>query len=230
MAFHVIIPAAGHGSRMQSNLPKQYLLLNGRPLIAHVLDLFANTPLISQIHLVLAPDDQHWQSLVLPAYPTLQVHKCGSDTRANTVRHTLKAIQHQVATDDWILVHDAVRPGLSQTLLQQFIHQLAQHEVGGLLALPACDTLKQADGYHQVKATLPRQHIWQAQTPQMFRYALLQQAMACFDGTPTDEAEAIEALGYAPQLVMGEQGNLKVTHPADLIQLEALMKASKLCA
>ena len=126
--------------------------------------------------------------------------------------------------EDWILVHDAARPGLSTTLLEALLDALQDDAVGGLLAMPVADTLKQSQLENRVKKTVSRQHLWQAQTPQMFRYATLKKALSDFDGSATDEAEAVEALGLQPKLVQGELANLKVTYPQDLEMLEALFE------
>lgn len=221
--FHVIIPAAGSGSRMGLDAPKQYLNLHGKTLIQHVIKVFDQSVRISTIHILINQADIHWRSTYLHSSIKLQVHYCGAETRAGTVLNGLDAIQNQVEADDWILVHDAARPGLSNLLLNQFLNTLENDAVGGLLALPLADTLKRADDAQRVAATIPRNDLWQAQTPQMFRYAMLKNALYEFNGTPTDEAEAIEALGLKPKLVTGELRNLKVTYPQDLAVLTALL-------
>ena len=221
--FHVVIPAAGSGSRMGADTPKQYLNLHGKTLIQHVIKVFDQSARISTIHILINQEDIHWRSTYLNSSSKLQVHHCGANTRAGTVLKGLEAIQDQVKSDDWILVHDAARPGLSNLLLNQLISTLENDAVGGLLAMPLADTLKRADIEHRVSATIPRNGLWQAQTPQMFRYATLKKALAEFNGTPTDEAEALEALGLKPQLVTGELRNLKVTYPQDLAVLSALL-------
>lgn len=221
--FHVIIPAAGSGSRMGAGSPKQYLSLNGKSLIQHVIKVFDQSAKIDTINVILSSDDTHWQNANMRLSSKLQVHYCGGDTRAATVLNALNAIQKHVAADDWVLVHDAARPGLSNLLLSHLIKTLEDDSVGGLLALPLADTLKRADDEHCVSVTLPRNDLWQAQTPQMFRYATLKDALTTFNGTPTDEAEAIEALGLKPKLVIGELRNLKVTYPQDLAVLAALL-------
>jgi len=220
--FHVIIPAAGSGSRMGAEMPKQYLMLNGKPLLQHVLSVFAHAPRIHSIHLVLSAEDKHWRHADNALYSKMQLHYCGGDSRAATVLNGLQAIAADVAADDWILVHDAARPGLSEHLLNHLLDTLQHDAVGGLLALPLADTLKRADNQQRVAATLPRHDLWQAQTPQMFRYATLLQALTEYAGTPTDEAEAIEALGLKPKLVSGELRNLKVTYAQDLAVVAAL--------
>jgi 2-C-methyl-D-erythritol 4-phosphate cytidylyltransferase len=223
--FHVIIPAAGSGSRMAADYPKQYLSLNGKPLIQHVIKVFEQASKISSINVILSSDDTHWLATNI-ASSKLQVHDCGGETRAETVLNGLNAIGAQVAADDWILVHDAARPGLTDRLLSELLSTLEDDSVGGLLALPLADTLKRADDQQCVSATVPRNDLWQAQTPQMFRYDMLKKALTEFKGTPTDEAEAIEALGLKPKLVTGELRNLKVTYPQDLAVLTALLNSS----
>ncbi|MES2181040.1 MAG: 2-C-methyl-D-erythritol 4-phosphate cytidylyltransferase [Pseudomonadota bacterium] len=223
--FHVIIPAAGSGSRMGTELPKQYLSLHGKPLIQHVIQVFELSTRINSIHIILNQADAHWHNTHPHVSSKMQVHHCGGESRAATVLNGLNAIASQVKEDDWVLVHDAARPGLSNLLLNQLLSTLEDDTVGGLLALPLADTLKRADDTRHVSATVPRNDLWQAQTPQMFRYAVLKKALTDFNGNPTDEAEAIEALGLKPKLVTGELRNLKVTYPQDLAVLSALLSA-----
>ena len=221
--FHVIIPAAGSGSRMAMDAPKQYLKLNGKSLIHHVIQVFEQSAKVDTIHVVLNPDDTVWCSADNKLSQKMQVHYCGGATRALSVLNALNVIEAQVAADDWILVHDAARPGLSNALLNKLINALQDDAVGGLLALPLADTLKRADTEQRVAATLPRDDLWQAQTPQMFVFSTLKHALTKFRGTPTDEAEAIEALGLQPRLVGGELRNMKVTYPQDLLMVSALL-------
>ncbi len=220
--FHVIIPAAGTGNRMQNALPKQYLQLAGKPIISHVIQVFFNNPRIVSIHLALSQDDLFWRSLTLNPESKLHLHYTGGASRSETVLNTLQAID--VADDDWILVHDAARPGLSADLLNRLLDTLEHDETGGLLAMPVADTLKKSDEKNRVETTVSRQSLWLAQTPQMFRYAILKKALSEFYGSATDEAEAVEALGLQPKLVQGELSNLKVTYPQDLAVLEALFE------
>ena len=225
--FHLIIPAAGSGSRMGDVLPKQYLRLAGKPMIAHTIQVFFNHPRIASINLALNPADEFWRSLTIEPDSKLKLHYTGGESRAATVLNTLNAIDvaHGVDNDDWILVHDAARPGLTQQMLDNLLSELEHDPVGGLLALPLADTLKQSDAFNHVAKTIPRAQLWQAQTPQMFRYGLLKQALTAYKGQSTDEAEAVEALGFQPKLVQGELRNLKVTYPQDLALLEALLMA-----
>lgn len=226
--FYVLIPAAGSGSRMASNTPKQYLPLAGDAVITHTLRVFLEAPLIDAVHVVLSEKDAHFKALSISQHSKLKLHYCGGKTRAATVLNGLNAVADIVEPDDWLLVHDAARPGLSAAALKRLITQLQYDEVGGLLALPLADTLKRADINQRVSATIPREALWQAQTPQMFRYATLKNALIHFADkyktAPTDEAEAIEALGLTPKLVLGELQNLKITYSQDLLVLAALMK------
>ena len=211
-------------------LPKQYLRLAGKPMIAHTIQVFFNHPRIASIHLALNPTDEFWRSLTLEPTSKLKLHYTGGESRAATVLNTLKVmdVANGVANDDWILVHDAARPGLTHQMLDKLLSELEHDPVGGLLALPLADTLKHADAFNHVANTIPRANLWQAQTPQMFRYGLLKQALTAYNGHSTDEAEAVEALGLQPKLVQGELRNLKVTYPQDLVLLEALLIAEAL--
>lgn len=211
--IHVLIPAAGIGTRMGEACPKQYLLLNGKPLIQYCLEVFLNHPAISDIHVVLSADDIFWSDLNL-SKERIQVWHCGGATRSQTVLNGLLCL---TANDmDWVLVHDAARPGLNSIMLERLLQSLVEDPVGGLLALPVADTLKLATSDMRVISTQPRTSIWQAQTPQMFRYGLLKQALSQTTEIPTDEAQAIEALGLRPKLVLGSHSNFKVTYPEDM--------------
>lgn len=222
--FHVIIPAAGTGSRMQSDVPKQYLPLCGKTVIQQTLAVFSRNARISSITLVLSSADTIWDSLNEDSIHNLQVQRCGGATRAETVLNGLQSLQHKVDADDWILVHDAARPGLSTGALDRLLDELEHDPVGGLLAIPLADTLKRADAEQRIAATEPRDALWQAQTPQMFRHGLLKRALQhAHDTAPTDEAQAVEWLGFKPKLVLGELRNLKITYPQDLALVQAII-------
>ena len=216
--FHALIPAAGSGSRMGHALPKQYLELQGRPLLWHTLQVFERHPEVTSIHVVIAPDDTVWTRHDWSACPKLHVHRCGGATRAQTVLAGLRAMT--AADNDWVLVHDAARPCLTQTALNRLIATVRDDAVGGILAIPVADTLKRAGEGDRIAATVIRTGLWGAQTPQMFRRGLLiqalEQALEQAGDAVTDEASAIEVMGLAPLLVEGDPANLKVTHPADL--------------
>lgn len=224
---YAIVPAAGSGSRFGGEKPKQYLDLLGRPLIYHTLAALTACPDIERVWVVLAPDDHWW-----PQYDwsglgaKLETVRCGGATRAESVSNGLQAAAMVAADDDWILVHDAARPCLSAAMLEALFEELADDPVGGILAVPVADTLKRADAEQRVAATEAREGLWQAQTPQMFRYGQLQKSLEN-EISVTDEAGAIEAMGLKPKLVRGDSTNLKVTWPADLALAAMILRARK---
>jgi len=222
-----IVPAAGSGSRFGAEKPKQYLSLLGRPLIYHTLAALVACPDIDRVWVVLSPDDPYWgQYDWSDLGAKLETVRCGGATRADSVNNGLRAAAMVAAPDDWVLVHDAARPCLSAEMLAALFSQLADDPVGGILAVPVADTLKRADAGQRVAATEPRDGLWQAQTPQMFRYGRLLEALEkCRE--VTDEAGAIEALGFQPKLVRGDATNLKVTYPADLVLAAMILRGRK---
>jgi len=223
--FHALVPAAGFGARMGHELPKQYLPLAGQPLIFHALNTLCACPEITTVFVVLAPDDTLFHSYDWTRFgDKLQSLFCGGETRAASVLNGLLA--SELEPDDWVLVHDAARPCLTQAHLAKLIAELRGDEVGGLLAVPVADTLKRADADGRVLRTENREQLWQAQTPQMFRAGLLVQALRQCSQV-TDEASAVEALGLRPKLVLGESGNFKVTYPQDLLLAELLLNKNR---
>lgn len=215
--FHALIPAAGTGSRMGGPLPKQYLELNGVPVIAHSLGALAREPRIDRLVVVLSADDAWWDRHDWSTWGgRLQVLRCGGATRAGTVLNGLGAMSQWCAPDDWVLVHDAARPCLPGEALGRLVDIAARDAVGGLLAVPVADTLKRADDDGRVEATVSRAGLWQAQTPQMFRHGTLLDALQRAGSDATDEASAIEQLGLRPRLVACDNRNLKLTYPQDL--------------
>ncbi|HEX7234600.1 MAG TPA: 2-C-methyl-D-erythritol 4-phosphate cytidylyltransferase [Nitrosospira sp.] len=226
--FYALIPAAGSGSRMRDQLPKQYLPLAGRPMIFHALNTLCSSPRLSGVFVVLAPHDQEWQRHDWSRFSDkLIILPCGGGTRAQSVLNGLKAARDRCAVgdDEWVLVHDAARPCLTRTQLDRLLDELRDDEGGGLLAIPVADTLKRNDGFGRVACTESRENLWQAQTPQMFRYKLLVEALSMAGGAAmTDDAGAIEALGYQPRLVPGDVRNFKITYPQDLALAELMMK------
>lgn len=217
-----LVPAAGSGSRFGGELPKQYLPLAGKPMIHHAIAaLCANTG-IGTAFVVLAPDDAHWNHFDWSPFGNrLQPLFCGGRTRAESVLNGLLA--SELEPDDWVLVHDAARPCLSQAQLARLIGELRDDEVGGILAVPVADTLKRADAADRIARTESRAGLWQAQTPQMFRAGLLLQALQQARDV-TDEASAVETLGLKPKLVESDSANFKVTYPQDLLLAELLLK------
>lgn len=226
--YFVIIPAAGTGSRFGAEKPKQYLPLLHYPLLWHTLKVFCACERISRIWVVLSPEDQEWQKTAWHLLGAkVEMVACGGASRAESVRNGLIAAQTAIADDDWVLVHDAARPCLASATLEQFLDRLADDPVGGLLAVPVADTLKRENTAGRVAETYPRAGLWQAQTPQMFPYRLLSDALANSASDPaiTDEASAIEALGLQPRLVTGENTNFKVTYPSDLPLAELILRS-----
>ena len=225
--YHAIVPAAGSGSRFGADLPKQYLPLCGRPMIFHALLILTQHPLIDRVWVVLAPQDVFWQKYDWQALgPKVDSVFCGGATRAESVTNGLRAAETAMADDDWVLVHDAARPCLTGQLVSDLIECLADDPVGGLLATPVADTLKRADSAGRCVATEPRDGLWQAQTPQMFRAAVLRDALLKAQSDPagiTDEASAVERLGLKPRLVPSDTHNFKVTYPADFRLAERLL-------
>jgi 2-C-methyl-D-erythritol 4-phosphate cytidylyltransferase len=221
--FIAIVPAAGSGSRMGSERPKQYLDLLGKPVIWHALQTLVAVPRISRVYVVLAPDDAWWPQfdwqILGGKLTTLHV---GGATRAASVSNALARID--AAEEDWLLVHDAARACLSAAQVEALIDALADDAVGGLLAQPVADTLKRGDAQGRVSATVPREQLWQAQTPQMFRRGLLRRALA-HTAAVTDEAGAVEALGLQPRLVAAEASNFKITWPQDLALAAQILQA-----
>jgi 2-C-methyl-D-erythritol 4-phosphate cytidylyltransferase len=183
---------------------------------------------IEQVFLVLSPDDSAFREAGFgDLADRVQALYCGGETRAASVYNGLIAARDAIGGDDWVLVHDAARPCLSADALERLIAEVGDDEAGGLLAIPVADTLKRADADTRVDATASREGLWQAQTPQMFRYGFLVEALRRSDGAEvTDEASAIERLGLKPRLVMGEARNLKVTYPQDLELAEVILKAN----
>ncbi|MFM7122024.1 MAG: 2-C-methyl-D-erythritol 4-phosphate cytidylyltransferase, partial [Fluviibacter sp.] len=159
----------------------------------------------------------------------VSVIRIGGATRAESVLNGISwlANNSNVQSKDWVLVHDAARPCLTPAQIDALITSLSDDPVGGLLAIPVADTVKRADAQQRVEATVDRRTLWQAQTPQMFRLDLLQQALGAIDlAVATDESAAVEALGYAPKLVAGSLANLKVTYPADLSLATAIINGN----
>jgi 2-C-methyl-D-erythritol 4-phosphate cytidylyltransferase len=219
--FHALVPAAGLGARMGDSMPKQYLPLAGQPMIAHALDTLCSSSEISTVFVVLAPDDKLFQTYDWSRFSDkLQLLFCGGERRSDTVLNGL--IASALEPDDWVLVHDAARPCLTQTQLSRLIAELRDDAVGGILAVPVADTLKRADGNDRIKCTESREQLWQAQTPQMFRAGLLAQALQQ-RGNFTDDASAVEALGLQPKLVLSDPTNFKVTFPQDKLLAELLL-------
>ena len=218
-AFWAVIPAAGVGVRMAADRPKQYLQLGGRTILEHSLGCFLDHPSLKGLVVSLAVDDPYWPSLACAGDPRIQRADGGSQRSGSVLNALLQLNALGASDDDWVLVHDAARPNLSREDLDTLLAELAHDPVGGLLAVPARDTLKRVDKHGRVVETIDRSLIWQAYTPQMFRLGALHRALAdslVADAVITDEASAMEWSGQAPRLVEGRADNIKVTRPEDL--------------
>ncbi len=221
-----LIPAAGAGSRMQSAVPKQYLSLLGRPIIQHTLERLCAHTRVRGVMVGLAVDDVHWAKAV--ATPAKFLGSCiGGATRAHTVLNGLHALLQHAKPDDWVMVHDAVRPCLRLADVDRLIAAATAHTHGALLALPVSDTVKRVDESGQIVETVARANLWRALTPQMFRIDRLEQALQqslARGAEITDEAAAIEVAGGRPVVVQGRPDNIKITVPEDLALAELFLK------
>jgi 2-C-methyl-D-erythritol 4-phosphate cytidylyltransferase len=224
--YFALIPAAGVGARMGAGSPKQYVKLGGKPMLRHTLDAFLSSDLVAHTFVVVSPDDPYIDA-VAPSHG-VSVLRCGGASRMESVRNGLAVLANTLAPSDWVLVHDAARPGLTAELIAKLIAGTGDHPAGGLLALPVVDTVKRCiEG--EACGTVPRNNLWLAQTPQMFRYQLLREALSA-DADPTtitDDASAVEALGLTPKLVEGHPRNLKVTLPDDIRIAEMYLALSQ---
>jgi len=223
--FHALIPAAGSGLRAGEAMPKQYRPLNGKPMLWHAIQPFARHPGIHRIHVVLNPGDARFDEVDWAGLESrIEVLRCGGDSRAQSVLNGLRAIAG-CAPNDMVLVHDAARPCLTAGDIDRLIAEVGEDEAGGLLAEPLADTLKRADAHGRILKTEPREHLWRAQTPQMFRHSVLLRALTADDTLEgiTDEASAVERLGLHPRLVRCAATNLKVTYPEDFRLAETIL-------
>lgn len=217
--YFAVVTAAGIGTRMSSEMPKQYLPLQGKWIITHTVERLLQLDYIEKIVVVIAKTDTHWHTSQLAQHPKIISVNEGGQERCQTVWNGLSALAQWADPQDWVLVHDAVRPCVKIADIEKLVAQLHDHPVGGLLCVRASDTIKQCDTAGNVQSTLDRTQLWHAMTPQMFRYQLLQQALEPILAIPqavTDEAGAIERIGYTPVVVEGCKSNIKITHPVDL--------------
>ena len=221
----VVVPAAGRGMRFGSPLPKQYLQVAGQPLIAHTLAALLAHPMVDGALVAISTNDADWPGWT--AFQEKPVLTCvGGDTRAQSVLAALEALPAVVKADDFVLVHDAARPNLRGEDLQQLLERGRADPVGAILAAPVRDTLKRAGDDGGIDGTEPRQHLWRAMTPQLFRRFQLTRALqeAGKAGVEvTDESMAMELQGLRPLLIEGNEDNLKVTTPADLARFQFIL-------
>jgi 2-C-methyl-D-erythritol 4-phosphate cytidylyltransferase len=227
LAIVALITAAGSGTRIAAERPKQYLELAGKPMLWHAVRAVSRPP-VENVFVVLAAADEAFARQDWSAFPgKLSPLYCGGETRRDSVYNGLVAMMGALDAEDWVLVHDAARPCLPENDLRMLIKECLQDEIGGILALPVSDTVKTAAkdeaGTQRVAGTEDRAQLWLAQTPQMFRAALLMRALQQAKGTVTDESSAVEQLGLRPKLVAGSRENLKVTWPEDFAIAEAIL-------
>lgn len=226
--FWAVVPAAGIGSRMRSDVPKQYLSIAGETVLAHTLTRLLALDGLDAIVVALSAVDRWWPELSVSRDSRVETVTGGAE-RADSVLAGLKALAGRAAPDDWVLVHDAARPCVLPSHIESMRQSLADHRVGGLMAIPVADTLKRGDASRAVVATVDRTDLWSAQTPQLFRYQVLHDSLelALRDGVViTDEASAVEWAGFQPQLFPGSNRNLKITMPED-IELAAIILAGQ---
>ncbi len=213
-----VVPAAGHGARMGTALPKQYLSIDGRTVAEHTLSRLLAYARLRRVVVALAADD-HWFS-GLPLATDVRIQTCvGGKTRSDSVHQALEMLAGEANDDDFVLVHDIARPCLRLSDLAKLIDSASADPVGAILAMRAVDTVKRALPDGRIAETVDREQVWLAATPQMIRYGLLRDALASArrDGIAvTDEAQAVERLGHRPQLVECARDNIKVTRPEDL--------------
>ena len=228
--IHAVIPAGGTGSRFGGAVPKQFLPVAGHLVLEWSAAALLAEPAISVVWLALSADlpeaaEAAVTTMLARSPGRLRRLECAGATRALTVAAALDRIAVEVRDDPWILVHDAARPGLPAAALQRLLAALDQEPVGALLAVPVADTLKRAGSDDRVLTTVPRAGLWQAQTPQAFRLALLRRALRAAGAEAGDEAGAVEALGLVPRLVEGDPQNLKLTRPGDGDLITAMLAA-----
>jgi 2-C-methyl-D-erythritol 4-phosphate cytidylyltransferase / 2-C-methyl-D-erythritol 2,4-cyclodiphosphate synthase len=226
VAIYALVPCAGVGERAGVGGPKQYARVGERTVVAHTLAALARVARLTRTLVVLAPSDAQFAQAA-PGFAGL-VERIGGATRAATVRAGLSALKrHGARDDDWVLVHDAARCLVQPAWIERLIDACIGDAVGGLLALPLADTLKQADDDGRAKTTVDRSGKWAAQTPQMFRLGLLERALDAASAAVTDEASAVEALGHAPLLVPGHADNFKLTWPEDFARAERALRSEQ---
>ncbi len=208
-----IVPAGGSGARFGAATPKQYNVIAGATVLEHTLRVLRRCASIEHVF-VAVPAAEDRADVIAAAVGNTTVLRCAGNQRAQTVQNALSAISRLVRRDAWVLVHDAARPCVAEADVERLIATVGPHPVGGLLASPVTDTIKRASPAQEVAETVPREGLWRAQTPQMFRYELLVHALGA-SPEATDEAQAVESLGLCPLLVAGSARNIKITLPED---------------
>jgi 2-C-methyl-D-erythritol 4-phosphate cytidylyltransferase len=230
MTIWAVLPAAGIGRRMGSTIPKQYLTIDGVPLILHSLRRLSAVSEIQKIIVVIHPEDNRWAKLqesVVEEFESRIITIMGGDERYQSVLNGLTALTELAANDDWVLVHDAVRPCVRTSDIENLISKVSLHPVGGLLGSAVDNTLKKVGTDLTVIETVNRDSYWNALTPQMFRFAQLKasiQAVVVSGEHVTDEAAAMEVAGFKPIMVAGSKDNIKITVESDLLLASRILK------
>jgi 2-C-methyl-D-erythritol 4-phosphate cytidylyltransferase len=221
--YWAVVPAAGVGKRMGADIPKQYLPLVGKTVLEHTLASLFRHPRIQAIIVATSCEDVWWPVYFSAANKRL-IRVEGGAERCHSVWNGLHYLLTVASPEDWVLVHDAARPCVRIEDINRLIEIVADHPIGGLLALPVSDTVKRANAQGEVVETVSREGLWRALTPQIFRlgklYKVLTDAITA-GASITDEASALEWAGFSPRLVQGSPDNIKITHPQDLVQAEA---------
>ena len=228
--YWVVIPAAGVGKRMGVDKPKQYIEVSNKTIIEHTIECFLDREEIEKVVVAISNTDEFWPELQISKHEKVITAPGGAE-RYQSVFNGLKELQDKAEQNDWVLVHDAARPCLSQSAIDRLMIELREHEVGGILAMPCRDTMKRSNEKSEIIDTVERESLWHAQSPQMFKYEKLYSAISDVlkkDIVVTDEAMAIELSGFKPLLVRGQQENIKITHKDDLKYLETYLNEMKL--
>ncbi len=228
------MPAAGLGQRMKSDVPKQYQKLHGKEVLAWTLQTLCSLNYLQEIVLVLHPNDSYYNANLAASFPNVKV-VVGGEERQHSVINGLAYLKNKAEAEDWVFVHDAARPCITQDDINWLKTELQNDEIGGILASKVKDTLKQAISveksiqheFHQVAVTLPREDHWLAATPQLFRFTILWDALTAQQtsgGIVTDESAAIEALDKPVKIIEGRSDNIKITSPEDIMLAEFILK------
>ena len=211
-----IIPASGLGQRFGSTIPKQLCHIDDEVILEKTHRIFD----IEVIYKIYIAVNRVILDLLLPLKKNFcsksEFILCGGDSRSNTVKNALKMIAHEVGEEDWVIVHDAVRPYLTSSQLSHYIDETLKTDHGSIMAIPCVDTVKEVNESMQITSTVDRNTIWLAHTPQMFPYNILLKALESFPGNPTDESQAVEYAGFKPVVIKGPVDNKKITFPEDL--------------
>jgi 2-C-methyl-D-erythritol 4-phosphate cytidylyltransferase len=219
-----LIPAAGNGSRFGGEIPKQYQALNGRAVLAYAIDALSRHTPLSKVYVIHAPDDRRCAQ-VIGSGNRVTALGCGGESRAGSIRNALVALRGELTDADWMVVHDAARPCMPKDALRRLILEVGDDKIGGLLALPVTGTLKLVDDQERAISTETREHLWEAQTPQLFRFGVLWEAYKANRALEcVDDAQAVERIGLRPRIVAGSKANIEITFAADLALAETILR------